>query len=184
MAPIPYVSYSPEGMAARWLRWAASVTSMRSPVSDTTGKWAGFNQPDDVWFLAGSFGATVERRCSIPAGRPLFLPAVNKWYVQAYGPPPGVDRAFGKVVVDGKDLLAEEVSTPIPFEVAGAWANSVNQTSRPVPMTVWGLWKYLEPLPTGAHTLRIVGGDGYGFRLAVTYHVTVVGPAGRESEAV
>ena len=51
-------------LAARWWQWALSAPDDRSPVSDTTGEFAGWRQPDDVWFLAGTYGGRVVRRCS------------------------------------------------------------------------------------------------------------------------
>jgi hypothetical protein len=66
--PLPYHPTSPEGLAARWVRWVAGVGPLRNPVADGTGEHAAIDQPDDVWFLAGTFGGEVERRCSIPAG--------------------------------------------------------------------------------------------------------------------
>ncbi|WP_406378561.1 hypothetical protein [Streptomyces sp. NBC_01618] len=65
------------GLAARWWQWALSAPDACSPVLDETGELAGWQQPDDVWFLAGTYGGRVVRRCSIPAGRPVFFPVFN-----------------------------------------------------------------------------------------------------------
>lgn len=145
---------------------------MHNPVSDTTGADAGVNQPGDVWFLAGTFGGEVERRCIVPAGVPLFVPAFNMWHHHAEGPPPHLPRAYGALVVDGVSIELDVIATPIPFEVAGVRFNPVTRTRKPVPMTVWGLWKRLDPLPAGPHVLRLAGGDGYGFAVTATYHVS------------
>jgi hypothetical protein len=48
-------------LAARWLQWVRSIKPNRSPVSDTTGLFAAEAQPQDVWFLAGTFGGAVKR---------------------------------------------------------------------------------------------------------------------------
>lgn len=34
-----------------------------------------------MWFLAGTFGGPATRECSIPAGKQLFFPLVNRWCV-------------------------------------------------------------------------------------------------------
>jgi hypothetical protein len=65
------------------------------------------------------------------------------------------------------------IATPVPFEVAGARANPVTVTRRPIPMTVWGLWRRLDPLPAGPHEIRYSGGDGYRFTVTAHYHVMV-----------
>jgi hypothetical protein len=172
-APLPYPPASREGLAARWVRWVAGFGLRRNPVRDRTGAAAGANQPDDVWFLAGTFGGEVERRCVVPSGRPLFLPSFNMWHRNAEGPPPHLPRAFGTLVVDEAPFELDVIATPVPFEVAGARMNPVTLTRKPVPTTVWGLWRRLEPLAAGRHTLRFTGGDGYGFTVSAVYHLEV-----------
>jgi hypothetical protein len=172
-AILPYTTDSPEGLAARWVRWVAGVGPLHNPVGDTTGADAGVNQPDDVWFLAGTFGGDVERRCAVPAGTSLFLPAFNMWHHHADGPPPDLPRAFGELVVDGSSIELDTITTPVPFEVVGVRLNPVTRTSKPMLMTVWGIWKRLDPLPAGQHVLRFAGGDGHGFTVCATYHLSV-----------
>jgi hypothetical protein len=173
---LPYDPRSPEGLAARWVRWVASVGPLKNPVLDDTGERAAVNQPDDVWFLAGSDGRRVERRCAVPMGRELFLPAFNMWHRHAEEPPESMDRAHGSVVLDGVKHEPEVIATPVPFLVTGAGLNGVTMRKRPTPVTVWGLWTLLPGLELGPHELRVVGGDGYGFEVDVTYRLDVVVP--------
>ncbi len=175
---LPYAPTSPEGLAARWIQWVASVPADESPLEDETGERAHVNQPDDVWFLAGSYGTVVSRRCVVPAGRDLFLPVFNMWHKKAAGPPPPVEDAFGALVVDGVDVEPDLIATPTPFTVAGARFNGVTMWARPVPMTVWGLWKRISAPAPGEHTLRAVGGDGHGFTVDVSYRLQVARPTG------
>ena len=95
-------------------------------MADETGEHAAENQPDDVWFLAGSYGERVERRCAVPVGRDLFLPAFNMWHAGSEGPPPVMERASGTIVLDGELLEPEVIATPVPFTVAGARLNGVD----------------------------------------------------------
>jgi hypothetical protein len=171
--PLPYDPASPEGLAARWVRWVAGVEYEHSPVADRTGEDAGRNQPDDVWFLAGCFGGVVERRCAVPAYRPLFFPAFNMWHYPASGPPPAMPHAFGEVIVDGQAVPAGVIATPVPFQVTGVRSNPVTQTRRPIRVTVWGLWTRLEPLSPGEHVIGFHGGDGHGFTVTATYVLNV-----------
>ena len=170
---LPYDPRSPEGLAARWVQWVAAAGPLKNPVADETGEHAAVNQPDDIWFLAGSYGERLERRCVVPAGRDLFLPAFNMWHAGADGPPPVMERASGTVVVDGQLLEPDVIATPVPFTVAGARLNGVTRSKRAIPTTVWGLWKLIPALPPGQHQLRATGGDGYGFSVDVTYRLTV-----------
>jgi hypothetical protein len=171
---LPYPPDSAEGLAARWVQWVAAAGPAANPVADETGEHAGANQPDDVWFLAGSYGEAVRRQVAVPAGRPLFLPAFNVWERHAAGPPTPVPSAFGRVVLDGREVDVVEVATPVPFTVTGALLNGVTMRRAATPVTVWGLWAYLPPLAPGGHTLHAMGGDGHGFAVDVTVGLHVV----------
>ena len=171
---LPYAVRSPEGLAARWVRWVAASGPIANPVEDDSGEYGDRNQPADVWFLAGSSGKAVRRTCVVPAGLDLFLPVINMWSV---GVPMGVlERAHGSVTVDGVSEAPDVIATPEPFTVAGARLNGVTGTKRPVPVTVWGLWKHLPALPAGEHHIHAVGGDGYGFAVDVSYRLLVRPP--------
>jgi len=68
--------------SARWWQWAYSSPTDSNPVTDTTGEFASNHQSGNVWFLAGTFGATgVTRTVSVPAGKALFLPILNESWV-------------------------------------------------------------------------------------------------------
>ncbi|MBU8859389.1 MULTISPECIES: hypothetical protein [unclassified Micromonospora] len=55
-------------LAARWVAWVAAHRQPVNPLKDTTGRHGGRHQPDDVWFLAGTQGGGVSRRCVVRAG--------------------------------------------------------------------------------------------------------------------
>ena len=175
--PLPYGPRSPEGLAARWVQWVAAARVDKNPIADMTGEDAAANQPGDVWFLAGSYGEPVVRRCAVPAGRELFLPLFNQFARKPDEAPPGLDRAHGSVAVDGVPLEPAWIATPEPFLVAGARLNAMTGRSKPVPMTTWGLWKLIDPLAAGEHEVHVTGGDGYGFVVDVRYHLLVHVPA-------
>ena len=173
-APLPYPPTSPEGLTARWVRWVAAHGPTKNPVRDTTGEHAGHHQPDDVWFLAGSYGGSETRRCALPAGRPLFFPAFNMWQFPACpGEVPVVSRATGHAQLDGALLPLATVGTPTPFEVRGALGNGVTSSSRATPVSCWGLWANLPPLAPGAHELTFGGTDGGGFWVEAQYRLVV-----------
>ncbi|MFC0006086.1 hypothetical protein [Micromonospora siamensis] len=173
-APLPFAPTSPEGLVARWVRWVATHGSAKNPVRDATGEHAGHHQPDDVWFLAGSYGGSVTRRCALPAGRPLFFPAFNMWrYPARAGEVPMASRATGHAQLAGVPLPLATIGTPTPFEVRGALGNGVTSSSRPTPVTCWGLWASLPPLASGAHELTFGGTDGDGFWVRAEYRLVV-----------
>lgn len=68
-----------------------SVQSKRqrvNPLMDTTGAHCAEHQIGDVWFLAGSWVGSVNRSCTIPAGKSLFFPLINNVYVGFLTDPP------------------------------------------------------------------------------------------------
>jgi hypothetical protein len=181
--PLPYDPRSPEGLAARWVQWVASIGPVKNPLVDDTGEYAAVHQPEDVWFLAGSSGKRMVRQCFVPLGRELFLPAFNMWEVTATGPAPVVEDAWGSVTVDGAEVPCTEIATQEPFVVSGARLNGVTNSKTAMPMVVWGLWARIAPLAPGAHEVHARGGDGHGFEVDVTYRLGVGGidPAYRSS---
>ncbi len=179
---LPYEPGSPEGLAARWVRWVADAGLMSNPLEDETGRYAGDNQPEDVWFLAGTYGRKpIRRGCTVPVGRDLFLPVVNTWDVGNGGPPPVLEDAVASLTVDGSPLVPDEIATPIPFTVAGARLNGVTGRKSPLAVTVWGLWKRIPALGPGEHEVHAVGGDGAGFVVDVHYRLAVAAGAGSYS---
>ena len=177
---LPYAPGSPEGLAARWVQWVAASGPVANPIEDETGQYAGLHQPDDVWFLAGTHGKPMTRTCVVPPGRDLFLPVINMWLFPADGPPeevPGFTEAIaswsGSLAVDGEALEPDVISTPVPFIVAGARLNGVTNSKKPMPTTVWGLWKRIPAPDLGEHVLRAVGTDGRGFTVDITYRLAV-----------
>lgn len=67
--------------SARWWQWAVSFPEELNPVIDETGENCGVGQSGPVWFLAGTFGQTAERTCSVPSGKALLIPIVNAFWL-------------------------------------------------------------------------------------------------------
>jgi hypothetical protein len=174
-APLPFDPQSPEGLAARWVRWAAATGATRSPIADVTGLYSDLNQPADVWFLAGTFGGDVRRSCPAPADRPIFLPAFCYWVAgpDVDGTVPTMRAAFGGLKVDGREIELDVYGTSVPFEVVGARGNTVTGNNRPAPATAWGYCKRLDPLSPGDHLVKVSVGADHGFLLRVAYYLTV-----------
>jgi hypothetical protein len=70
-----------EKWAAMWCNWLLSIPKKKNPALDETGKYCSMNQNNEnVWFLTGTFGniGPVKRKCTIPAGKAIFLPILEK----------------------------------------------------------------------------------------------------------
>ncbi|WP_369137355.1 hypothetical protein [Modestobacter versicolor] len=177
VAPLPFHPSSPEGLAARWVQWVAAARVDLNPIADETGENAAANQPTDVFFLAGSYGERLTRRCVVPAGRDLFVPAFCTFEKKPAGPPEPMPGAHGSIAVDGVPAEPDWIATPVPFLVSGARLNPMTGRTKPVPMTTSGLWKLVPALPPGPHEVHVTGGDGHGFVLDVRYELLVGQPS-------
>src|SRR5947209_2554061 len=60
------------------MKWALSIPKIHNPAADSTGKNCAQNQNGPVWFLAGTFGGSMNRQCTIPVKKAIFFPVVTK----------------------------------------------------------------------------------------------------------
>ncbi|MEV6280110.1 hypothetical protein [Nocardia sp. NPDC051832] len=155
-------------LAARWWQWALSAPDDRSPVADETGEHAGWNQPAEIWFLAGTYGGRVVRRCAVPSGLPLFFPVINTVHPMRVSKEPlTMDVASAKAYLNGVPLeLREFVSPPFWARVRPLWASLLRRRA-------WGLWAGLAPLTPGQYVLEIKASTKDEFWVDTTYHLTV-----------
>ncbi|MGW1671010.1 signal protein [Streptomyces sp. NPDC002324] len=161
---------SPEDLQSRWWTWALSEPEGTNPVADEDGSDCERNQPQDVWFLAGTFGTQAERTCSVPEGVPVAFPLVN-----LMGEPADcaifMSTAKGSAVLDGKKVDSE-TSRGESISVQGVADNPVTGTDERFTTTGCGLWVQLPPLKPGKHTLTIRG-QAQDFAVGVDYSLTV-----------
>ena len=188
--------------AGRWVQWVLSIPTASNPTLDTSGANCAQGQAGPVWFLAGNFGGTVSRTCTVPAGKALFFPLVDGLFGAGAGDcapsNPGVacnlvtlrqgasaamDPAYVTLAatLDGKalyDLHDQHVQTPVLLltypdnSLANYPAGTYN------PNVADGYWLMFAPLKPGHHTLsfsaRISGGPFAGFSVGpVTYTLTI-----------
>ena len=67
--------------AQAWWQWALGVPAPNNPLTDTTGADAGVNNNGPVFFLAGNFGGVSARTITVPAGKPVFFPVLDSFFV-------------------------------------------------------------------------------------------------------
>src|ERR1043165_903228 len=149
-----------------WWDWVVASPVDRNPVTDTTGEFCGEAQPEDVWFLAGTFGeeaGPVDRECAMPAGLPVFVPAVNLLaFPGVTGEPESMacvevmGQMSGVVTLDGADVVLEKVEGA-QVTVKGVMGNPISHDLSMVTGAGCGLWARIQPLAAGLHNLTIRG---------------------------
>ena len=99
--------------SAAWWSWVVGIPAGdnfdENPILDETGEFGDIDQEGPVFFLAGSFGTTVERTLTVPRGKGLFFPIVNSlWWAPDDLPFAAfvAEEIFG---LDPDDLTDEEL---------------------------------------------------------------------------
>lgn len=178
-------------LSARWWQWLLSIPAAVNPNVDPTGANCGLKQYDDVWFLAGGFGGTIERSCTIPAGKPIFFPIINNVGFKPGGKETLLD--LRQLVAGFIDSVTEINCTmdgiacfenPSQFRVRSPSFTVIAPPNGLVPpgqlsvpgntdlLVSDGYWLLLDPPTPGPHSLHFKATAG-DFALDVTYNLTI-----------
>ena len=164
---------SPEDLAVEWWQWAVQRPAGEDPVSDMTGSRCTQDQPQHVFFLAGTSGKPAKRRCDVPADRPLFFPVINVLCpvdVGVDGCAKTMRKSEVAAEVDGKPVDTRWIVSQ-RFD-PGTHPDS--QFARVGDATVAaGHYALVDPLSPGRHTVEFAGIAPDGFAVAVRYRLQV-----------
>lgn len=68
-----------ENGAVGWTKWALEQDWSTGPILDPDGSACALGQSGKTWYLAGTSGGDVTRECTIPHGKKIFFPLINRW---------------------------------------------------------------------------------------------------------
>ena len=182
--------------SARWWQWAVSFEPPVNPLLDGTGAYCASGQSGPVWFLAGNFGGSTTRTCTIPANTALLYPIINSlcWRPGDSDTEAGLRTCAAQLVnaatnlqteVDGASVQGvQRFRTQSPlfqFTVPGPKNHNILGISPPLTRdgVADGYWIMLAPLSAGNHVVHFHGeipdglGPGVPFVVDVTYRLTV-----------
>jgi|GEM_PF-1627279 len=142
-----------------WWTWAAAEPAGTNPVEDLTGEHCDRNQPDDMWFLAGTFGGEVTRQCAVPEGQTILFPVVNLFSDEPGDCADFMRLATGSAVLDGQEQPVDRIDAEIIVFTA-APDNVFGMAPDTYRAIACGLWAQLAPLPQGSYELQIRGQSG------------------------
>jgi hypothetical protein len=159
---------------AKWWQWGYLIPKDINPAYDDTGKNCAQKQNGPVWFLAGTYGHTVNRKCDIPPGKAILFPILNSEC--SFAEFPNLKtlselRLCAKTIqdqviklnatVDGvpiSNLHKYRIQSP-PFSftlpqnnILGLPANVTTQAIAD------GNWVFLKPIFDGSHKITFRGG--------------------------
>jgi hypothetical protein len=166
---------------ARWWQWGYSIPKNINPAYDNTGENCAQKQNGQVWFLAGTFGHSVSRACTIPKGKSILLPILNSECSFAEFPKLKTLselRICAKTIQDHvTTLYASLDGVPIPHlqqyriqsppfnftlpqnNILGMRPNTTTEAIAD------GNWLFLKPLSPGVHKLIFKGGVKHRTRI-------------------
>ena len=163
---------------AKWWQWGYSIPKDINPAYDDTGKNCVQKQNGPVWFLAGTYGHPVNRKCNIPAGKAILFPILNSECSFAEFPKLKTLselRMCAKTIqdqvttpnatVDGvsiSDLQKYRIQSP-PFNFTLPQNNILGLPSNITTQAIAdGNWVFLKPLSLGSHKIIFRGGVQQG----------------------
>lgn len=175
---------------SRWWRWLLSIPKNISPVNDITGEFTKQSQYDpNVWFLAGTFGGSTERKCIIPFGKSILFPVIN--YEASFADEPLLSDALelenkckeeidkiGELYchVDGQvvDLREYRIASSA-FEITLSCENCLSAKAGKTVMASDGYWLFLSPLPQGKHEIKSFGSCLAGkIKIGCTFDINII----------
>jgi hypothetical protein len=173
----------------RWVKWCLEQPIEINPAKDITGKNSCQNQSGPVWFLAGTFGGSVTRRCTIPMEKAIMFPIIEKECSFAEDKHIKTEAdlisrtsdetsriSHLEASVDGvtlQDLSKYRVQTPV-FDLIFPKNNVYSVHEGPTRATSNGFWVFLEPLSAGEHKIYFKGVHRQpDFHTEVTYHLFI-----------
>jgi cache domain-containing protein len=159
---------------AKWWQWGYSIPKDINPAYDDTGKNCAQKQNGPVWFLAGTYGHPVNRKCDIPAGRPILFPILNSEC--SFDEFPNL-KTLSELRTCAKTIQGQVISLkasvdgiPIPslqeYRIQSPLFNFTlpqnNILGLPANVTTQamadGNWVFLKPLSHGSHKITFRGG--------------------------
>ncbi|GAA3213033.1 signal protein [Actinocorallia longicatena] len=158
-------------LQGRWWNWVLSTKTATSPIGDDKGANCAVKQPEDVWFLAGTFGGSVQRSCDVPAGRNILAPLLNLFSEGEEDCRQFMKAAKGSAVLDGASLEVETVASA-PFTATPEAGNPLEWEPGTYRVFGCGMYVRIPPLTAGEHTLELRGASG-SFANGVDYALTV-----------
>lgn len=161
------------GWIIKWWRWILSIPKEKNPTLDNSGIYVAERQSDpNVWFLSGTFGGSVVRKCKIPLGKAILMPIIN--YECSFADEPSINTVVDlelkcKSEIDDiknlsfridqlylSDLTSYRIRSPL-FDVHLGENNIIDVDQLDTKMISDGYWIFLKPLGIGRHQLITSG---------------------------
>ena len=177
-------------LGERWWQLVMSIPGDQNPFLDFTGASCGIGQNGKTWFLySSSLGPRVDLKCTIPAGKTIFLAVIAAICVPYPGETVKQQFEFCREAIDGSDVLVVKIdgkersdlierrASTHPFTLPTSDENVFGFAPGVFVAVHDGFYAKLPPLKPGHHTVRVRGAiSSAGYAVDTLYHLNVVKP--------
>lgn len=159
--------------AEKWIKWSLSISKSSNPILDETGENCAESQSGPVWFLAGTLGTLVRRKCCIPPNKGIFFPVIEKEcsFAEEGDQLKTEEELVSRVrhlmdvvlqldvEIDGNKLenLYKYRALSNIFDLSFPEDNVYGVSKGKTRSVTDGYWIMLKPLPLGHHTIYFCG---------------------------
>lgn len=174
----------------KWWKWVLSIPKQKNPVLDRSGLYLAEQQSDpNVWFLAGTLGGSVVRKCRVSIGKAILMPIIN--YECSFADEPSIKNvtdlelkckseiddiknlSFTIDQLNFGDLIPYRIRSPV-FDVNLGENNILDVGEQHTKMITDGYWVFMKPLGAGSHRLMTSGSCQSGkIMIGTTYELYV-----------
>jgi hypothetical protein len=164
----------------KWWRWIRSIPRDTNPALDTTGQYCDVSQPyPNVWFLAGTFGGSVTRYCTIPYGNALLFPIITSVFSFVEDPDLKSEEDLLNAARNDTDTVKQlnftvddiKFGQLDQFRVSSGIFDDIVDGVQ-TKLVSDGFWIFLRPPQMGRHTIYFVG-ENIDFFNQVTYNLSI-----------
>jgi hypothetical protein len=177
-------------LGKQWWELVMSIPGPQNPFLDDTGASCGIGQRGNTWFLySSSFGPRVDLKCTIPAGKTIFLAVVAGICVPYPGETIAQNIEFCREGSDLTDLLVLRINGKArndlierralykPFALPAPEENVFGFAPGIFVAVHDGFFAKVPPLSPGHHTIRVRGAAStVGFSTDTLYRLHIVKP--------
>ena len=165
---------------AMWWRWLHSFPKHLSPALDSTGELCSISQINSkVWFLAGTFGGSATRTCTIPHGKAILFPIITSAFSFAVDPHLKTEDELIRSAIKDIDTV-KRLSLKVDnydfenfahFRVRSEPFDDIIY-GQPTRAVSDGYWIFLKTLTPGKHEIHF-SGENIDFFNDVTYSIYI-----------
>ena len=167
---------------AWWWRWLHSFPRDSNPALDPTGDLCRTLQSEsEVWFLAGTMGGFVKRKCRIPCGKALFFPIITSAFSFLVDPHLKSEDELIRSTVEDIDRVKKlslwiddfKFQNFADFRIRSEPFDDIIN-GQPTRAVSDGYWIFLRPLSAGKHLIHFIG-ENVDFSNEVIYCIIING---------